>query len=188
MKKVIVASLCVFSMSAYASGWSTGSVEPRTVSLPGAQQQQSQSTNQTSTSQANSSIGQGSNIGNNVFNTHNEAPRIPVATAVAPAIVSSNDTCMGSSSAGISTVSIGISLGTTWKDDNCVMLKNSRELWNMGLRNAAVARMCMDDLNNDALAVTGIICPDFAAHRASKNKPNTVARTQQSLLPATGAN
>ena len=55
------------------------------------------------------------------------------------------------------------------------MLKNSRELWNMGLRNAAVARMCMDDNNSLALEVTGVTCPDFDAARAKRksNKPAT---------------
>lgn len=86
--------------------------------------------------------------------------RNPVSTAVAPAIVSSNDTCMGSTSLGGSTVSFGFSAGTTWTDDNCVMLKNAREMWNMGFKGAALARMCMDPLNKEAFEATGINCPE----------------------------
>jgi hypothetical protein len=167
MKKIIVGFIGVaFSTIAFASGTVSGSATVPVENGIAVNQTQGQNTNTQSTSQADSAIGQGSNIGNNVFNT--AAPRIPTATAIAPAIVSSNDTCMGSSSAGVSTVSIGISVGTTWRDENCVMLKNSRELWNMGLRNAAVARMCMDENNSLALEVTGVTCPDFDSLRAKK--------------------
>jgi hypothetical protein len=176
MKKAIVILVStVLSTTAMAEGSVSGSATVPTNNGTAINQTQGQSTNTASTSQAASAIGQGSNIGNNIFNT--EAARFPTATAIAPAMVSSNDTCMGSSSAGISTVSIGISLGTTWRDDNCVMLKNSRELWNMGLRNAAVARMCMDNENSLALEVTGVTCPDFDAARAKRNtkKPSIFA-------------
>jgi hypothetical protein len=175
MKKAIVilfgATLSTLSM---AEGTVSGNATVPTNNGTAINQTQGQSTHATSTSQAASAIGNGSNIGNNVFNT--AGSQFPTATAIAPAMVSSNDTCMGSSSAGISTVSIGISVGTTWKDENCVMLKNSRELWNMGMRNAAVARMCMDENNAVALEVTGVTCPDFTAARAKRtNKPTTQA-------------
>lgn len=90
---------------------------------------------------------------------YQEQQHIPVAIAVAPPLTSNNDTCMGSISVGASTVSIGLSVGGTWTDKNCMMLKNSRELWNMGFKGAAVARMCMDHDNHEALESTGIKCP-----------------------------
>lgn len=86
-------------------------------------------------------------------------PRNPVATAIAPALSSSNDTCMGSTSLGGSSVGFSLSVGSTWTDDNCVMLKNAREIWNMGFKGAALARLCMDTLNKEALEATGIRCP-----------------------------
>ena len=85
--------------------------------------------------------------------------RNPVATAIAPALASSNDTCMGSSSVGASAANFGISFGSSWTDKNCLMLKNAREIWNMGFKGAALARLCMDDLNREALESTGINCP-----------------------------
>jgi hypothetical protein len=175
---IFIAALTV-SFAAFASGTVSGSATVPVANGIAVNQTQAQSTNTASNSQANSAIGQGSNIGNTVFNT--ESARFPTATAIAPAIVSSNDTCMGSSSAGISTVSIGISMGTTCRDDNCVMLKNSRELWNMGLRNAAVARMCMDTENSLALEVTGVTCPDFDAARAKRN--SNQPRTNTAMVP-----
>jgi len=83
----------------------------------------------------------------------------PVSTAVAPALVSSNDTCMGSTAFGGTAFTFGLSFGTSYTDDNCLMLKNARELWNMGFRGAAMARMCMDERNRQALEATGVTCP-----------------------------
>ena len=85
--------------------------------------------------------------------------RNPVATAVAPALTSSNDTCMGSTSVGASAATFGVSFGSSWTDKNCLMLKNAREIWNMGFKGAALARLCMDELNKEALESTGINCP-----------------------------
>jgi hypothetical protein len=82
-----------------------------------------------------------------------------VPAVVAPALTSSNDTCMGSTSIGGAGVGFGISIGSSWTDDNCVMLKNSRELYNMGMKGAAMARMCMDEKNKEALELTGFVCP-----------------------------
>lgn len=91
-----------------------------------------------------------------------------IATA---ALVSSNDTCMGSVSVGGSGPGFSIGVGTTYKDDNCVMLKNSRELWNMGMKAAAMALMCTDKANKEALELTGFVCPQTeAANKAAVKK------------------
>ncbi len=87
------------------------------------------------------------------------------------ALTSSNDTCMGSVSAGGSGPGFGLAIGSTYKDDNCVMLKNSREMWNMGFKAAAVALMCTDKANKEALELTGYVCPQTAKEqqRAAAN-------------------
>ena len=77
----------------------------------------------------------------------------------APALTTSNDTCMGSTSGSITIAGLGIGGGSTWTDTNCKHLKNSRELWNMGLRAAAIALLCMDEDNKEALEETGFACP-----------------------------
>lgn len=82
-----------------------------------------------------------------------------VPSVSGPPLVSSNDTCMGSVSGSLNVAGFGGGFGTTYKDANCVMLKNSRELWNMGMRGAALARMCMDGDNKEALEITGFKCP-----------------------------
>lgn len=76
-----------------------------------------------------------------------------------PPLVSSNDTCMGSVSGGINIPGLGIGGGTTVIDSNCKLLKNARELWNMGMRAAALALMCKDPDNREALEVTDYKCP-----------------------------
>ena len=76
-----------------------------------------------------------------------------------PALVTSNDTCMGSTSGSVNIAGLGIGGGSSWTDTNCKMLKNSRELWNMGMKAAALALMCTDAANKDALELTGFICP-----------------------------
>lgn len=82
-------------------------------------------------------------------------------------LTSSNDTCMGSASGSANVPGIGLSFGKTYTDDNCVMLKNSRELWNMGMKAASMALMCMDKNNRDALEMTGFVCPQSARTQAS---------------------
>ena len=92
-------------------------------------------------------------------NTTNTTTLKNVPAIGAPALITSNDTCMGSTSGGLAVAGFCMSLGSTWSDKNCLMLKNSRELWNMGFKAASLARMCMDDLNKEALELTGFVCP-----------------------------
>lgn len=116
----------------------------------------------TSTSRGGHATGvgsQGQSLSIDSHAVYKAQERNPVSTAIAPAIVSSNDTCMGSTSIAGAAASFGFSAGTTWTDTNCVMLKNSREMWNMGFKGAALARLCMDPLNKEAFEATGINCP-----------------------------
>jgi len=82
-----------------------------------------------------------------------------VPSVSGPNLMTSNDTCMGSTSGSVNIAGLGIGGGTTWVDDNCKMLKNSRELWNMGMKAASLALMCTDPMNAEALKLTGYICP-----------------------------
>lgn len=101
-----------------------------------------------------------------------------------PPLVSSNDTCMGSSSGSVNAPGIGVSIGTTWTDTNCKMLKNSRELWNMGMKAAAMALMCNDKDNREALELTGFECPQTAAKK--KDQKVATAPAASSVAMADG--
>lgn len=90
---------------------------------------------------------------------YNTDTRFSASTAVGPALTTSTDTCMGSTSIGGSGTMFGFSIGTTWTDHHCETLKNARELRSMGQVKASVAVLCTIAENRYALAVTGVQCP-----------------------------
>ena len=106
--------------------------------------------------------------------------RNPVASANAPQLTSDHDTCMGSTSLGAQGVGLGLSIGNTWHDDNCVMLKNSTMLWNMGKYDAAVALMCTNPKVREALEASGTDCPQARKKREDAQHP-----TAQDAAPPT---
>jgi len=82
------------------------------------------------------------------------------ASSAAPIFLSvGDDTCMGSGGLGVQGANVGVSLGSTRQDSNCVMLKNARELKNQGHDKAAKARLCMDEDNALAFELAGEPCP-----------------------------
>jgi hypothetical protein len=86
---------------------------------------------------------------------------------------------MGSLSGSLNVAGFGGSLGSTYKDANCVILKNAREFWNMGMRAAALALMCQDANNADALALTGFECP-----QTTRDRKNADAKAAQNAAVA----
>ena len=137
---------------------------------------QSQSQQQSNSNSNNSS-------GNTVTQNYQAQQRDPVASAFAAPLTSSNDTCMGSSSVGGQGVSFGFSAGSTWTDTNCVMLKNAREMHNMGWKEAAFARMCMDDKNALAFKQAGLKCP-VAEEKSAAAKPATLKSSDGTFVKA----
>lgn len=82
------------------------------------------------------------------------------ASGAAPIFLDTgDDVCMGSGGLGVQSVDVGVSLGSTWRDENCVMLKNARELKNQGYDKAAKARLCMNEDNALAFELAGEPCP-----------------------------
>lgn len=82
------------------------------------------------------------------------------AAGSAPIFLSTgDDTCMGASGVGVQTFEFGFSVGSSWTDADCVMLKNARELSNQGHTGAAKARLCMNEDNAMAFEMTGEPCP-----------------------------
>ena len=111
-----------------------------------------------------------------------------------PSLTTSNDTCMGSTSGSVNIAGLGVGGGSSWVDSNCKMLKNSRELWNMGMKAAALALICTDSANREALELTGFECPQTtkankdAASRASADTAysgtDTFVRARLGLPPS----
>lgn len=62
---------------------------------------------------------------------------------VAPGLTAAGlETCLGSASGTVSAVGFGIGGGSTYKDEDCTARLDSRTLFAMGLKGAAVARLC----------------------------------------------
>ena len=84
----------------------------------------------------------------------------PPPTAVAPAITTiNNDVCATAASGAVQTQILGISLGTTVRDMNCERIKLSKNLYDMGMKVAAVATLCQDDRVFQAMLDAGTPCP-----------------------------
>jgi hypothetical protein len=113
--------------------------------------------NSQSSSNANSTHSSSTTVHGGSYINH-APPRAPVASAFAPALVSGIDTCSGSTTIGAQGVGFGASFGNTWTDENCVMLKNSTMLWNMGQHDAALALMCTNEKVRKAVEAAGGNC------------------------------
>ena len=91
----------------------------------------------------------------------------------APNVSSSGiDTCLGASSGGLSILGLGVTGGSTWTDQNCVMLKQVKLLAEIGLKDAAVVRLMQDPAMRDALLTA---YPAFAKFDI---KPKEVIETE----------
>mgnify|MGYP003325231867 FL=1 len=86
--------------------------------------------------------------------------RTPPPTAVAPAITSiNNDLCIVGASGAVQTQIFGMSFGATTRDMNCERIKLSKNLYDMGMKVAAVSLMCQDERVFSAMLNAGTPCP-----------------------------
>lgn len=107
-------------------------------------------------SQNSAQGGAGGQAYNTLTYTVQEAQR-PVSSAVAPTIFHSGgqDTCMGSSSASVQGMSLGVAVGSTWTDKHCEALRASVRLNELGLKRTAMARLCAIPEIAEAFAISG---------------------------------
>lgn len=84
----------------------------------------------------------------------------PPPTAVAPAVTTiNNDVCATASSGAMQTQILGVSVGGTTRDLNCERIKLSKNLYDMGMKVAAVATLCQDERVFQAMIDAGTPCP-----------------------------
>ena len=114
----------------------------------------STSTSSVSTESVNTNTNQNTNINTNNNNstsvsrndsTQKVTQRIKTAppSAIAPSIMSySQDLCTTGASSAVQTQFFGVSTGRSVRDENCERLKNSKALYDMGMKVAAVALLC----------------------------------------------
>lgn len=96
----------------------------------------------------------------NSFAKSETTVRTPPPTAVAPTITSiNNDLCIVGASGAVQTQILGFSMGTTTRDMNCERIKLSKNLFDMGMKVAAVSLMCQDERVFSAMMNAGTPCP-----------------------------
>lgn len=101
----------------------------------------------------------------------------PVSSAIASGLTAANGTCMGSTSAGAQGVTIGLSVGTTWKSDECNRRYNSIRMQELGQTKAAVALMCQDASVAEAMKQAGTPCPSATSTPASTKTADAYSGT-----------
>ncbi|WP_050463299.1 hypothetical protein [Herbaspirillum autotrophicum] len=95
-----------------------------------------------------------------------------VPNMVAPSLTTTlSDTCMGSSSFGLSVVGFGATGGTTMVDQACVRRLDSREFRAMGMNDVALALLCQSESNRKAVESTGRSCPSVAKASDTAQSP-----------------
>ena len=84
----------------------------------------------------------------------------PVPTAVGAASpVYNQDICVVSNGRGVQTLQIGVSYGSSTRDEVCEMLKLSRQLSELGLKVAATSVLCNDPRVFHAMLNAKTPCP-----------------------------
>lgn len=117
-----------------------------------------------SSSEANADASAAANVAGGASGSGSSSANVDgdedATSSAAPIFLSTgDDTCMGSSGVGVQGMEFGFSVGSSWTDENCIMLKNARELKNQGHDKAAKARLCMNDENALAFELAGEPCP-----------------------------
>jgi hypothetical protein len=93
--------------------------------------------------------------------TQTTTVKSPPPSAIAPQFGSGNnsDLCTISSSGSVQTQILGISVGTTYTEENCLRLKKAQKLYMFGMKVAAVSVMCQDPDVWAAMMSAGTPCP-----------------------------
>jgi hypothetical protein len=110
-----------------------------------------------STSNSQAISGQGGSariISNSTVPADQTVKNVP--SVFAPGLAAAGlETCLGSVSGGGAIVGTGFSFGSSIPDPSCAARLDARTLWSMGLKKAAVARLC---LNSDIYRAMPDVC------------------------------
>lgn len=106
-------------------------------------------------------VGSGNVTDVNVQGATYRAARIPVATAYAASLTSGMDTCLGSASGGLQTAPVGVSIGGTKVDKNCVLIKQVQLLLELRQERAACFRARRDPDIDQSYRDAGVDCPSL---------------------------
>jgi hypothetical protein len=85
---------------------------------------------------------------------------VTAPTVIAPGLAAAGvETCLGSTSGGLSLMGGGFSFGSTVVDEGCTIRLLARQLFAFGFHKAAMALMCQDDRVAAAMDAVGSPCP-----------------------------
>jgi hypothetical protein len=161
MKRLLLAA--IVAMAASAPAWAQSSTATGT----GVGVARSTSRSQAISGQGGTGVGVGGNPSatittNSTVPTDQTVKNVP--SVVAPGLAAAGlETCLGSVSGGGAFVGTGFSFGTTIPDPGCAARLDARTLWSMGLKKAAVARLC---LNGDIYRAMPEVCDKYLPPRA----------------------
>jgi hypothetical protein len=93
--------------------------------------------------------------------TQTTTVKSPPPSAIAPQFSAGNgnDLCTVGASGAVQTQILGISVGSTFTEENCLRLKNAKFLYDSGMKVASVSLMCQDQKVFDAMMQAGTPCP-----------------------------
>ena len=92
--------------------------------------------------------------------TQTTTVKSPPPSAIAPQFGGSNSyLCTISSSGSVQTQILGLSVGTTYTEQNCLRLKKAQKVYMFGMKVAAVSVMCQDPDVWAAMMSAGTPCP-----------------------------
>lgn len=145
MKRIAIALVCL-SVEAFADGGANSQEGSLNTYNNGSTVSSNNTTTDTSTT--------------NHYNGAGSSSEMPVGSAISPSYMSNGmDTCLKGSGGSLQTVGVGISSGEYEVDPNCDRRRDAKLLSDLGMKVAAVARMCEDDIVWKAMFMSGTPCP-----------------------------
>ena len=147
--KYLLSLLSLFlAVTIYAQDTDSGNTSSQTGDLNTNQQGATVDSNNNTTTNTNQYNGAGS------------ASEIPVASAVAPSMMSGgNDSCLKSTTGGVSSLHFGLSSGNYVQDEECNRRKDAQMLFTLNMKIAAITRMCQSDDVWLSMFESGTPCP-----------------------------
>ena len=169
MKRLLLAA--IVAMAASAPAWAQSSTATGT----GVGVARSTSMSQAISGQGGTGVGYVGNLAPTAMinsNTPADQTVKNVPSVFAPGLAAAGlETCLGSVSGGGAFVGTGFSFGTTIPDPGCAARLDARTLWSMGLKKAAVARLC---LNPDIYRAMPEVCGQYLPQPAPVGYPAPV--------------
>ena len=106
------------------------------------------------------------NSTSNSYSGAGAASQIPVGSAITPSYMSNGmDTCLKGGGGSLQTVGVGFSTGEYSTDINCQRLKESKLLSDLGMKVAAISRLCESVEVFRSMLLAGSPCPIIQNNR-----------------------